>query len=529
MAWHVLLIGCPTGGLMGVDEDIERMYGVLRGCGVPAAAIYVLRDATAAAIHAALANLVARVGAGDDVLLYYSGHGLRLDDPDTGESAYAIVPVVPSGSPAGTFHYVLHEELSAYLWRISEKPANATWVADCCHATGIFRGEQLRGLAPRSASFSDHRARILAELPGLDPEGNPSVVRVCACAKEQLAFGNEKGGYLTQALAAVLAPFKRSALPLANLQALLVAQMRRRKQRPVIAGPIERAWLTSRPAADVAFQTLLLDRGGRSIAGGHALDQRAGDQYIAHDRDGVPHLLTLTEIFALRARAVESDSGAGAPLLPAARLWSVGSPRAAITIGAELPLADAVALTASGYVARAGETEVPIVATVGGREGAYTLCSQRDGTVRTYSDFEPFHRAVHGLARQAALLARATPPPPRYTLTFDVVRRELVVVNLTGLAFYVTVLALHVAGPIALVNRVQPDGEVVGVAHPYRVQVPLTDLYAVVVIATSLRLDLRGWTDVTASHLPIAHRDDGDWCGIHAVTVEVPGVESPAA
>jgi hypothetical protein len=69
--------------LQGPRHDLEAMLAVCTSLGYRAGNVTVLQDrqATRAAIVAAFEQLAARVRPGDDVLIYYSGHGTSPQDP----------------------------------------------------------------------------------------------------------------------------------------------------------------------------------------------------------------------------------------------------------------------------------------------------------------------------------------------------------------------------------------------------------------------------------------------------------------
>lgn len=518
--WHAVLFGCATHGLTGVDADLRHMKAILAAYEIPAEAVEIHPTATAATIRDAFERLIDRVRPGDAVLVYYSGHGLRLVDPTTGATAYAVVPVARPGA-AEEFPYILREELTAYFWRLSAITRNITWVADCCHAAGVFRAtERIRSLPERTLAFAAYREAIRARLPAdlRDAEHNPDVVRVCACADTHKAYEDEHGGFLTRTLARALTDIGHAPVAVADLGRILERRLGER-QRPVVAGPVDRGWLGDQPHPAGGFATLLLNRNGTLIVGGRLLDQRVGDQYLAHDEAGSPHALVITKVKIHRALSKPLTAASTAPLTATVRLWHTDQPRGAIDPTGELPPGLLDGLTASGYLTRAGASATPVVAAVG-MDGTAAAVRLPCGTTLRLDDPAGIHAVVDGLARQAALLALATTETPtRYALAYDPTAGSLTVTNRTGTRQFVTVLALERRGAIILVTRGQPDGESVDAAASTTIPIPPADLRAVVAIVGEERIDLRGWTDAPGSPpAPLdSHRGDEPWFAVHAL------------
>lgn len=518
ITWHVVLLGCATHGLTGVAADLRYMQAILEAYGISPKAIETHPTATAAAIRDAFERLIARVGEGDGVLVFYSGHGLRLIDETTGAIAFAIVPVAHDGTD--DFPYILREELTAYFWRLTAKTRNVTWVADCCHAAGVYRTDlRARALPTRSLAFAARRDAIRERLPPdrRDAEHNPDVVRVCACADTHEAFEDERGGLLTRSLARSLADIGHAPIAVEDLGRVLVRRLGERQQ-PVVAGPVDRGWLTARPHAAGGFATLLLRSNGTLLVGGRLLDQRVGDHYLAQDDAGSPHALVITKVKAHRSMSKPLATDSTAPLTATVRLWHTDQPRGAIEPTGPLPPGFLDVLTASGYLARAGTTTAPVVARVG-MDGTRAQVQLPWGMALPLDDLTAVHAVVDGLARQAALLALATTATPtRYTLAYDPTARSITVTNRTGDRQFVTILSLEQRGSITLVTRGQPDGEGVDPAAAASFPIPPADLRGIVAIIGEERIDLRGWTDAPNSAPSPLHsvRGEDPWFGVHA-------------
>ena len=120
-AKHALLIGVADSPKIRKhpSRTIRRLYRILRGCDedvdlmrdllverfgfandAPLTQVLKTREATQEAILTAVDGLVERVGRGDVVVVYYSGHGSRMRDPCAPERwLETIVPYDSSRGP----------------------------------------------------------------------------------------------------------------------------------------------------------------------------------------------------------------------------------------------------------------------------------------------------------------------------------------------------------------------------------------------------------------------------------------------
>jgi hypothetical protein len=273
VAGRALLIGAVSGGLAGVDNDVALMADALRGRGFG-----VLRcvgdEASRAGILGACARFVDTVQPGDAAVVYYSGHGGLARPPASGRERgepdlQFIVPTdygasagsgsgSASGSGSDGFRGITSVELSALLARLTARTPNATAIFDCCHAGRMARSAQGRNLRvkalTRSASYERVRAHIdrlrldgVIPLDALQATGNPSLVRIVACAPEQSAYEYEgeaglRIGMLTEAFGKALGEAGSERVTWAQL----MDRIRRRVlllapgQRPEAQGPSRR-------------------------------------------------------------------------------------------------------------------------------------------------------------------------------------------------------------------------------------------------------------------------------------------------
>lgn len=203
MNGRALLIGCETDGLSGVDNDLELMEKALRPRGFAVRRISG-PQATRDGILAAYGQLIDAVQPGEPAVVYYSGHGGRVEPPppDTPGPALMdlqfIVPTDFRDSSPGDFRGITSVELSVLLMRLIARTVNATVILDCCHAAHLSRNPTLRvnvkALSRREQYevLRGHIEKLRAQgrLPAgpLPPLGNRDAVRIVACAPEQSAL-----------------------------------------------------------------------------------------------------------------------------------------------------------------------------------------------------------------------------------------------------------------------------------------------------------------------------------------------------
>jgi len=229
MTRRALVIGCQTGVLNGVLNDVARMTAMLSSHGFDVHSI-TQRDATREGILAAFDSLIAHTRPDDAVVVYYSGHGASVRNPDYLRAAREgrVVPanirmIVPFDKPEGSdkdFRAVLSYELSAFFWQLTGVTRNVTAIFDCCYSGKMARGHETRGGGTPKCLLNPSTHGLEATLRHLDgtgrlldaanPEGNPDTVRLVASRPDEIAIeyknaAGEDAGVFTDALLAVLA------------------------------------------------------------------------------------------------------------------------------------------------------------------------------------------------------------------------------------------------------------------------------------------------------------------------------------
>ena len=208
-ARYALLIGInrytqiPNVDLAGCVNDMELMRSLLTDrFGFPAEHTRTLRneEATQEGIRGALDELAAAAGKDDVVVLFYAGHGSRMNDPHQPGGFIESMVSSDSGRGEQPNRDILDWEIDQWVQRVNEKTDFVTLIFDCCHSGSVTRdpfGERTRE-AP-----ADLRAR--AEMFGGGPVPEIFATRALGEAEEK-----GKAGWL---------PGRRRAVVVAACQA----------------------------------------------------------------------------------------------------------------------------------------------------------------------------------------------------------------------------------------------------------------------------------------------------------------------
>ena len=303
MNGRALLIGCETGELAGVGHDLALMDRALRTRGFTVRPISG-PEATRAGILTAYRQLIESAEPGEPAVVYYSGHGGRVQapPPDTpGPSAMDLQFIVPADigeSSPGDFRGITSVELSTLLARLVERTGNATVILDCCHAAYLSRrnpdlSARVRAQAEpvRYELLRTHveKLRASGELPAapLPVLGNRQAVRIVACAAWQSAFeylgeDDKPVGVLTESLALALTEADTERVSWATV----MERVRRRvltlfpSQRPEAEGASRRVLFETEPDDDgESFRTTELEDGRARIPCAALLGVQIGDTF----------------------------------------------------------------------------------------------------------------------------------------------------------------------------------------------------------------------------------------------------------
>ncbi|MFF3862682.1 caspase domain-containing protein [Streptomyces sp. NPDC002209] len=193
------------GQLMACENDARDMAELARGVGFDDTVI-LTEDATVGTVTTALRKAAGKLGAGDILLLTYSGHGGQMPDSDGDEPDELDETLVFFD------RQFLDDELHREFQRF-HKDVRIITCLDCCHsgtATELIdapaQGEAVR-LMPvlkQQQIFERDKAffqDLQRELRGTNGDGGePGVVLISACQDDQVALDGRVNGKFTETL-----------------------------------------------------------------------------------------------------------------------------------------------------------------------------------------------------------------------------------------------------------------------------------------------------------------------------------------
>ena len=189
---HALIVGVgqysKTSGaepLLGVAKDMDTSRRMALAMGVPSQQIVELRDtnATKQNILAALDSLRQKVGAGEKVFIYFSGHGTSYSTKNGCEQGF-----IPYTKGRYTQDDLISEaEIAGYTSKISQVADKAVVMVDACFSGGV--------VASRTRSISQAasvRAKFVAPASDkCDVAVNQTVTRSFAPAMQRFGVPQE--------------------------------------------------------------------------------------------------------------------------------------------------------------------------------------------------------------------------------------------------------------------------------------------------------------------------------------------------
>lgn len=340
-----LLMGAPDSELDGVEHDIELMTHALEQHGFECES---LLPATRAKILEGLEALRSQVESEDVVLIYYAGHGSRIERISSDKSPYApgepsyyrfLAPSDFDQSVVGDFRGVTNIELSRAIEQITNVTENVALIFDCCHAGRLFRhaGETSAPTQPerehrpvryrlpsevqaKAAAAHYEELRAKPETLSRDAEANPFAVRLLASDSAGKAYelhpefdrGIEQStGAMTHALVGLLRELDPRYTTWQDLGRKLKASPRgwHEKQRVTVEGPHRRLLFSLEQPQRLAEHALEFEGANIHVAGGALAGLEPGDRlHVFHrSEDGQSHDLgglTITQV--QRGRAMTS-------------------------------------------------------------------------------------------------------------------------------------------------------------------------------------------------------------------------------
>lgn len=189
-SWYAIVIGTDAyPGLQGgqlkgcVNDAVSMKDFLLDKVGVPAANLELLTSpelpggklSTAANIRAALATLSSRssLRAGDQVVLYYACHGLRLEPSDSVSARpiyYGLASAdLSQGAGDSWSNLIIDREINRFLRALARRQVSVTVIADTCHSGASTRDlagkGRARTLPPVELRDDAERTKFLATHP----------------------------------------------------------------------------------------------------------------------------------------------------------------------------------------------------------------------------------------------------------------------------------------------------------------------------------------------------------------------------
>jgi hypothetical protein len=321
MARRALLIGSETEGLSGVGNDVEAMRTTLGRYDFDSVERRQAADASRMGILDGIRDLIGVTGQDDLALIYYSGHGGRVLNPDftpEGGLPRYFQYLVPTDGNQKEFRGILSFELSLLLAELTAKTNNVVAILDCCHASRMARAaiqdvtQRALGAVPLPETVAPLLAKARERKIPLYPAGNPNVVRLLASEEHKTACEYEtvlgkRMGAMTFALTGLLDSLEGVPTTWEYVGSRVRSCVRRdiEDQWPDVEGPTQRLLFDTREAPRDAAVAYGFDqaRKAHTVGIGRALGARVGSVYglmpvgaQLHDPDKALATLTITDV-----------------------------------------------------------------------------------------------------------------------------------------------------------------------------------------------------------------------------------------
>jgi hypothetical protein len=205
---HALIISVsayPRSPLKGVLLDRRTATTLAQRFGVPPENIDVLSESavTRESLQAALAQLDRKIMPGDKLYIYFSGHGARFLDQNTGECTESLV--------MQNLGLVTKDEFAQMVKPLSLKADKTVVMLDSCHSGGVAQTVDARGLdpqGPKRAKFDAEVSSAACAHPvnlrgfsaarGIEFDTTDNNLVILAAARSnEVAWDTDKGGALT--------------------------------------------------------------------------------------------------------------------------------------------------------------------------------------------------------------------------------------------------------------------------------------------------------------------------------------------
>jgi hypothetical protein len=197
--------------LPGVAFDVPLALEIAKRMGVAPENTVVRRnrELTLNGLRAAMKDLLDRVGPGDQVFVYYSGHGARITNPKA-PSGCTEAMVAVNGD------LLLDAEVADWVTALGKKSSRLVFMNDSCFSGGLVTRSRRTEFVPKVHKM---RNSFDCELPTNDTKrffrqpasalaGQPAqpsrAVYIAAASEEEVAFAGPKGSVGTIAWLACL-------------------------------------------------------------------------------------------------------------------------------------------------------------------------------------------------------------------------------------------------------------------------------------------------------------------------------------
>jgi len=216
---HALILwigdyGNPSANLPGIDRDAAMARKIARSMGVPEANMREIHDAglTKSNINAAFDGLTRRIAPGDNVFLYYSGHGGQITGGTQSRCTEGLITRDPQ----------LYEDglMEDQLARLGKKAGQVVFLNDSCFSGGAAtRALRSTRIVPKFYPGTSKLGTVASEgyqcgnavnkmgrnleVVGAQPEG-PRVLYVAAASATEVAGATNEGSIATLAWSSCL-------------------------------------------------------------------------------------------------------------------------------------------------------------------------------------------------------------------------------------------------------------------------------------------------------------------------------------
>ncbi len=252
-AQHALLIGIndyqldEIPDLSGAVRDSERMYDLLTsssGYGFPKQNVCRLtnEDASHAEVVSAFEDwLVPRLGAGDEVVIYFAGHGSQLTERVESDEPDGLDETLVLYDSTRLDRQLTDDDFNALLAKVHGKTENIAVILDSCNSATATRAANNTARA-RLWSRDTQDAAPAGSLPTYEdyvPASLPGIVVLSAAGDSTAALETNGYGIFTDALIDVLS--KSESVTYSQMEPLVRRSLKARTyQIPYFQGALDR-------------------------------------------------------------------------------------------------------------------------------------------------------------------------------------------------------------------------------------------------------------------------------------------------